>query len=379
MAIGVLAAWFCAVVAIAQPAAAIDAGEHVTIGLVLAAPAGDLGRGSSRSEIIGAVDAALREKTSLRVSAYEAEAVTQRCPEGTFRCLVALENERAAPERSARMLASISVAVGEDRTQARLAVVLVDVARAAACTGDDADACIARTAIAVKLNAPAIATEAVAEKLRGFFLHDARAVFTERGWWEPYGSIAVVFPAAGFELELDGRMIGATAEKRTVIERVLPGARTLRATRDGESTDAATALVVSGRTEDVVLAIRDTAVRTALFWAGISSIAAGIAVTTYAAVRAGDADRVVLCDRPCSSRFFSSSGQGVPERLEDDTNAGGLYFAPLGLGLAGAGAVWTAGGLFAGDDRPPWLEFAIGGAVLIATYVLGASIGGGSP
>lgn len=375
-----LALLSCALLAGIAAAPALDAGERQPLPVVVVVPAGDLGHELSRSEIVGALDDALRAKTSLRAEAFDAEAIAQRCPQGTFRCFL---DQLVKGEG---LLAIISVAVGEDRSRARFAAMLIDARDGAACKAADPDArdeaiedCIARTAIAAKANAQNLPTSEVTNEARGFVTGAARDALHARGLWEPYGRVEVTFPRAGFEVELDGRTIGATEQGLTIIEHVLPGTRKLRIKSAAFESNTIALAITLGQTEHAAFewTPASASYNRVLLIGGITAAVAGGAIGIYAATRSQE--RLTLCPQDCSSRFLGTSGGSAPEGIASDARSGGLLFAPFALGLIGAGATWVVGALLADPEQTPWIELVAGAVVLGATYSIGAAVGGGSP
>ncbi len=356
-------------------APAIDAREVAPLELVLLVPAGELGQGVTRSDIIRAADEALAAHTSLRAETLDAEMVNETCPEGTFACFA----RRFVRSELYAVISVVSLGQGS----LRLAATLLDARVVRACEANAAEeSCVAKAIIAGLPPTIARAQELL-PRIRAFFLERARPAFVAADVWEPYGVLAIEFPFDGFEVQLDGKSVGSSSKPSTRIERVLPGPRKVQLMRAGAATRAELVLVERAKTTTVSLALDLGAhpLRTALFYTGAATALAGAVVTAIAAIQAGSREHFVACigATECSARFIGTGDLTGEPPLEAAQASRGLLLAPLGLALFGGGAAWTIGSLLGDEPDPPIIETLIGVGVMGATYGAGALLGSGDP
>jgi hypothetical protein len=210
---------------------------------------------------------------------------------------------------------------------------------------------------------------------------DLRELLQEAGEWAPFGSLTLLGTPPGMAVQIDGREVGVTSADRTELIDLRPGPRRLilEDRRGGGARFESTVEIARGQEArlDVSLAKRDgSAARLGTFWGGVALSAAGVAITSYALAARPPA----LSVRPCFEP--GCEGQAAPafatfcELASDSpsTCGGGVLAAPLGLGLAGAGAALIAGTL-ATDQELPWIAWIAAAAVGLGTYGIGAAAG----
>lgn len=129
--------------------------------------------------------------------------------------------------------------------------------------------------------------------------------------------------------------------------------------------------LASGELRNVQVDLRSsvgTTGRQVLRWGGVALMAVGAGFTV-----AGLAvDQGAACDglgTQCVRGFATWPGIETGVETHSTPKKGALMLTPFGYSLMGAGAAWTTGSFFEGeDDDIPWLSVAVGVAVGVAAY-----------
>lgn len=220
----------------------------------------------------------------------------------------------------------------------------------------------------------AILTRTAAEELAGAaaLVGWADDLLSALGRGGPPADVELTGAGAGAEVELDGQSVGESCAGVLRLTGVRAGTRRLRLRgRDGSVREEVLLVPATGR---YAVEWRDEPdprgwLRPGALYGGLTLVAAGSAVVLSAAVAAPSSTRH-LCAGPadagCGGAEFTRLGGTIP-------------LAPLGLGLALAGATWLAGVVAADGAEPEWWVLA-GGLVLGAGVVLaGAATGSSLP
>lgn len=372
-------------------------GERAPALLIVALPRG-LAPSTPATELSRAAVTATRLHTGLDLRAAEQAGVDaetlSRCERGSrLSCwLAAARPDRgraSAPhpaEAEERAIAAILVinVLPIEPGRDRLALTLIDVERALACTSEpstgDAEStervedCIwersARTA-------PAVIAAPEPEALVAFFGARLRGelapLLDALGELAPFGRIALDAEAPGAELRVDGALAGTLDRGVTVIEAVRPGRRTLALSRPGFASLTVPVEVERARTATVSAALlpltaNDGLAARALLWTGAATAVAGAALGVWAIARSGAVHTTCLVatpDAPCTALgapTFALSTDDAPTIDRERVNPAGLPMTVPAAGLLGAGAGWVAGTLFELDDPAglPWRTLLVG-------------------
>jgi hypothetical protein len=233
---------------------------------------------------------------------------------------------------------------------------------------------------AVVANPPAITVSNASEIpgiLARLLTDDFKPAFESAGHWEPYGTIAIACDQQGMEIEINKLRIGSTVVGRTTIGRVTPGPRTVQLSRPGFFTQEKQVEVVRGQTvtvEFIMVQDVDTTIavsRDIVFWTGVGTAVAGVAITALAIHQASKSD-VVACFYPAgdprcgSSEFLEAAPPDVDDPMDSPTD-GGIPLAPLGYSMIGAGSAWALSTALFEEDQWPWIEVGIGALVFVAS------------
>lgn len=407
--------------AVAAPARAeegtIVLQERVPLAFFLSTPTGDAAQ-TRTSDLIRLVDDLFQRETNFALVPFDASVVTE-C-RGRLGCLTTkarrdyqrsdlvqangavvpyrehvrrLRRDRTPYARYLLVLANVSVAGEADR----LSAVLVDTDRALEVLHhapqdrpdwqDEAEAQLNEVALAAP---PARAQVRGPEETRAFLdvlLYERlKPTLEQNGHWRPYGRIELSGTAPGVAVLVDGDTVGTTAPDRTSIDRVTPGTRVLELSHPDYAPFSADVGVVRGETSALEVQLtplsRDIApaVRTATMWSGAALAVAGAALAGWALVRQ-DGEVGSVCFRDpgglCrSGSSFQSFGYDPGAADPRAIHPGGVLVAPLGLGLAGAGATLGVGALLTAEDEIPWLPVLVGVGVGVLTYGLAAALDG---
>ncbi len=182
-----------------------------------------------------------------------------------------------------------------------------------------------------------------------------------------FGGVDISVPA-GARLFLDDTTVGSTESLLTRVRDIPAGRRRLRIEHPDYLAFEQTVEVVAERTVFIEPTLIPgpnqgaVAARDALFWTGIATTAAGIAVTALAVVSGEE------------SNCFPEGSPGCPPDPAF-TELGPFLGAPLGYSLMGAGATWSLAAWLNDDDQAwPWWEFALGLVVAGTSYGLSVAL-----
>lgn len=395
----------------AEPNHVVNLSERVPFAFILNTPTGAVANARS-SEVIRQVSDLLRRDTSFALQEIEA-AVVENC-RGQLTCVVrtvrrdyeptslVAPDGRPIPYREhvrrmreegrtyPRYILLLSNVTVPDRPD-RLSALLLDTDAAlgvfhaapknTATWKDDVEAQIATDAVRGEQIRKEIRDALEARLfLEQLFLKTYAGVFEESGHWQPYGSIDIESPEKDLEIVIDGTSVGTTQAGITRVAKVLPGTRGL-VLRHPEFKQFDTTVVVKKGEEVLVDAALSRVsggygiARSIVFWGGVTSAIAGVAVSALAFSRADSNVRTVCFgDAVCEGNRFVTSGYNpdAPLLMPDQVNDGGILMAPLGMALLGAGAGFSLGVLLTDDDSPPWWALIAGVVAGGAVYSVGA-------
>jgi hypothetical protein len=354
--------------------------------VVLLIPSAKLGVIDPRALVRG-LAARLEARSDLYAEVVEPERAAD-CA-GAISCLI----ERTGS--SSPLLLVLSAVKAKDRD--RISATLVDAEQARRemrrSGVEDREAAISERAVLVR---PEYADIAASDQLEPFLdrliQRDLRPVLEARGAWEPFGGLVLEGAPAGAVISIDGAVAGVAQAGINRVEGIKPGARMIAV--EHPRFEPASVAVEIARGELARVSLPELArrgselgLRRGLFWTGIGASAAGVALVIAAAVSAGDTQ--VLClttdpeDSRCSghSSFWELGGSPAaggsrfsPER------SGGVPLAPLGISLVAAGAGFTLGAAFLGEEQdPPWLALAIGLGAGALSFGLSIALDGETP
>ncbi|MCK6547773.1 carboxypeptidase-like regulatory domain-containing protein [Myxococcota bacterium] len=234
--------------------------------------------------------------------------------------------------------------------------------------------------------------EQVEGYIRELFQSEFRDELEKAGHWQPYGHVVVEVSEPGLEIELDGAKIGTTKPGRTVLGNVTPGDRTLRISRAGFLTAEQRVTVRTGETATVEIAVAREpqqvarTMRTGMFWGGIATAAAGVAITALAISAASSSDRTVVCIHngsgcPGSAEFIKLGAGTDPltDVTADPSEGKVIPLAPLGYSLIGAGATWSLSSVIGDQDSLPIVELGLGLGLFAASLFASMALDGSNP
>jgi hypothetical protein len=344
--------------------ALIDAGERAPMAVVVTSPPGSnvdvsawLGEAAAAFERRARVEALSSERSGVDPGDLES------CPaRDRLECWIA----RAAPS-GARFLLVISI-LPIDRERQRVGAYFFDLGERSHARMEPIEVGAAeRRSAAEKIFEAASPSLAYAELLGA------------------PGAIAIAGEVGG-TVQLDDRALGEVPSDRR-IDHVAPGIRRLRITTSEGELDL-TAQVESGRTATVSLAMAPPSIaptiRIAVIASGGAIAATGIALVIAGIVRASIGPRIacigdvgVDCPRAGSPSFGYDSNAG-PATSIGAVEPGGVRMAPLGGALFAAGAAWSLGALFFGEQEDAlWVSLVVGVVASAAVYG-GFALAGGT-
>jgi hypothetical protein len=332
--------------------------------LLIVAPSGRPGL-ATRSDLIRMVVSVLEDRTDLDEEQLP-PAVVEECA-AAIPCLV------HAVDPDVPFLLILTQITGADASGDRVSTLFVDT----------------RTREVVHRTPPVLVTSIdETEALVARLFADLRPLLEAAGHWEPYGALEIEAPGPGFELFVDGTAIGVSTGEPTLLRRVLPRTRTVRAEHPEYLPFEARADVVRAETARVVIdpiarpSEVDGALRIAFFWTGAAAAIGGAVALIYAtADTRGTATQCIYieghrddCD-PGSDFRTSRYAKDAPIDAGDGANPGGVLVAPLGYGLLGLGATWALSILFTSeDDGVPWIPLIAGVVAGAGAYGLSAAL-----
>lgn len=208
-----------------------------------------------------------------------------------------------------------------------------------------------------------------------------RPVLQSLGHWRPYGTLVIRVPVVGAGIELDGELVGTTAERETVISEVRPGRHQVRlqhpsfvdyeASVQVERQQTATLEAdLSPRPAQGSKVFRDT-----LLGSGLLVAAAGVGITIAGIVDADTSSQLACVD--CGGARFRPFGAQDPEDPLTASEDSGPLAIPLGYSLALTGATWSVGTLLTPEEKAPWVPLLLGLAGGAAAYGISAAVNGG--
>jgi hypothetical protein len=249
---------------------------------------------------------------------------------------------------------------------------------------------------AVKASPPPMkvrSTDPIDDLLRKLVEEDFKPVFEQEGHWEPYGSIAIVGPDPGLEIEIDGAKVGTTKPSRTVIGKVLPGSVSVKILHPDYIAAEQTVQVERGRVAELDIAVvreplefGQTA-RTGVLWAGVGLTVIGAAIAVFGLARASGSELHVVCVRDPNApeckggsewlKFGGAAGDESIDPSEDINRGNSIGIVPMGYSLALTGLTWSlTTALIGEDDDVPWLQVALGVLVFVGAYGLSMQLEG---
>jgi hypothetical protein len=340
----------------------LDAGEREFFALISDAP----------SEVTHHVTGAFHRHTDLAPILIAAEAI-EGCS-GSPVCLV-LRVRAELSKRNASFLAVMSTSAG------RTSAVLIDLDEALRCAdggGDDeaiAQCATDRALLATRLPEQIGEASAWVEALVG---ETFRPALEKAGHWEPYGSIDMTIDRSDALVSLDGKPLGrATGNAR--IESVRPGARKVELEHPEAQPFEAALEVRRGQVASIDVVLESNAgthlARTLTLWSGVGIGAIGIGLSIWAAVASASARDHYCVGDECSGSDFSTIGDLTRTGDRLGRPEGGVLALPLGYSIAGAGAAFSLGALFIGEDEElPWIAWLVGVGVGGLAYGISAAV-----
>lgn len=372
-----------------------DLAERSPMAVAIVAPHGDL-RTTSAQDLLRRVATSLEAKTDLGVEPVRAQALLD-C-KGRLACMVRRVRSDVDPSRSIapRMdersshtpyLLVISALPQEEGDYLSVVMIDTDAALAvlrkdsrSASSGSGSDQAIEQRITDVALVAP----EEHADLRDGaeataFFEHLLRDRFRARlerdGHWEPFGEIAIRGGIPGTKVTFDQKPVGIAGESAMKLSGIAPGRH--RVTLEHPDYAPFETVVTAERAQTATLLAalspkpgKFHTERQVVIWSGVGVAAAGAAIFALG-LSASSAEVNCWAGQPCSSSFRRFGAPASPSPLENP-NGGGLPIAPLGYGLAGAGASTAIAALLMGDDDRPWIPIVIGLGVGATAFALSA-------
>ncbi|MCB9648337.1 MAG: PEGA domain-containing protein [Deltaproteobacteria bacterium] len=200
----------------------------------------------------------------------------------------------------------------------------------------------------------------------------------------PLAPLLTAYPALA-TVELTGVGLGATVRlddqafesgaSATRLEDLPAGAHRLRVEAPGRVDWEDALTLASGEVRRVQVDLRSslgTTGRQVTRWGGVAlmAVGAGFTVAGLAVHQGVDCDGDgSQCVRGFATLPATSVEAGSDGLHQPSPRDGALMLTPFGYSLMGAGAAWTTGSFFEGeDDDIPWLSVAVGVAVGVAAY-----------
>jgi hypothetical protein len=343
---------------VAAQASVLDAGERESFALISDAP----------SQVIRHVSELFRRHTDLAPLEIPAESI-EGC--GGSPVCIALRARPQLGKRNASYLAVISNAAG------RISAVLIDLDEALRCA--DVDCAADRAVLATSLP-QVVPDEAAARKYLDELVQASfRPVLEKSGHWEPYGSIEVTADREDAVISLDGKPLGSIRGTSRV-EGVRPGARKLAFEHPEALPQEVRVEVKRGETTSIAVELASNAgahpVRTVTLWTGAGIAAVGLGIAIWAAAASSSVDVYCQAEGDCSGTDFRTFAQLTGDEGDHPgPPKSGVLALPLGYSLFGAGAGFSLGALFIGEEQElPWIAWIVGTAVGGLAYGLSALI-----
>jgi hypothetical protein len=190
--------------------------------------------------------------------------------------------------------------------------------------------------------------------LRSFVTLRMKPCLEAEGVWNVFSTVRLELPAPGFEIAVDGRVVGSNEGTGFEVEQVREGKRVLSAAHPSYGPwrwegDLVGAKEYQVRVDAVDLrrAAADTS-RRVTRWTAVGAVSIGAAALIAGGIAAG-------------SRTGTACVQVEPGACSLDTyeRVLGVPLLPLGLGLVAGGVVAGAGVYLDSEDRHPWLPILV--------------------
>ncbi len=338
---------------------------------------------ANRVRLVDAIDAALRDHTTLMArEPVESQALLDARGNAiaTLRAVrrdvdvsrlafegVSLEeherSQRADGAPAIRLILVLSVLPGEaaDRVSALLVDVRAGLELLMSSRGMGAaqqEAAFEEKAVLARLDARDVASaDGLGAYVDALITGDLRPALTRAQVWGGLGTIDLVTAVDGAEIMLDGALVGTTRSGRTRLHDVRAGSRSLALSAAGHQPFQATVAVAGGHTAEVqavVVPMRAEGARTAVFVAGLVSVAAGAAVMVSALPMTSEVGTVRIDHTGSEWQRYGDGGPAV---------------FPLGYSLAIMGGAWLVGpALFEDEGDVPWWSLGVGLALGVIAY-----------
>lgn len=201
--------------------------------------------------------------------------------------------------------------------------------------------------------------------LRGIVPLRMKSCLESEGVWRGFSSARIEFPELGFEIAVDGRVLGRNADKVVQLEQVNEGERVLSASHPDYERWEVRATLRGGEVHEFQADPEDlrlhaaAGLRRATRWSAVGVAALGGVALIAAAAQSGsrrDVACVQLSPGSCVDASYERS-LGVP-------------LVPFGVGLVTAGAVAGTGVELEDPRDAPWLSIVlslVSGAAVFAT------------
>lgn len=341
--------------------------ERLPLAMLVIAGDGALESAFTAEEVVEKMSVALAKHTSLAPQLFP---LPKNCDEKAR--LVCWVDAVVSSELPLRYLLAVSYQ-HEASGGTRIAALLIDIpaARNIPSGADREDELAQRAASATDTIAGD--SDALAAYFELLIGQKFRADFEANQHFDPYGTIALDTPRAGYRIVLDGRFVGTSSKGETLLENVLPGRRTLVLIDPEHEARTQTTLTVRSKETAAFspIAVQSPALdgpsyRQLTFWTGVGLATAGSALAIWG-----------LTANPREGHTFATLCE-TSERDASCADRGGPLAAPLGYSVALIGGIWAVGSELS-DDEQPWIPFVIGLAVGAISYGVSAALDGSDP